>query len=163
MAHIELILVCMPSDMALAAEAEAGEESMMAERRALVLQTLAGVAAAAAWQDHAAFDSPSATDPQRLSAVSTAAACLADDAAATRAAALAALAAFGPRASAAHVDAIAALLEDEDAPVRLHVESRRPEASGQGFFAPPSFDTPRQRQSKRRAASSLSRPRPTGK
>ena len=138
MAHIELILVCMPSDLALAAEAEAGEESMMAERRALVLLTLAGVAAAAAWQDHAAFDSPSATeeDPQRPTAVSTAAACLADEAAATRAAALAALAAFGPRASAAHVDAVAALLGDEDAPVRLHVESSCPEASGQGCFVP---------------------------
>ena len=108
-AHIELILVCMPSDIALAAEADEGEETTMAERRALVLQTLAGIAAAAAWQDHAAF----------TSAVTTAAACLADEAAATRAAALAALAAFGPRASAAHVDAVAALLEDEDAPVRL--------------------------------------------
>ena len=121
-AHIELILVCMPSDTALAAEAEEGEEGTVAERRALVLHTLAGVAAAAAWQDHAALDSPSATDPERPTAVRTAAACLAAEAAAPRAAALAALAAFGPRASAAHVDAVAALLEDEDAPVRLHVE-----------------------------------------
>ena len=48
MAHIELILVCMPSDTALAAEAEEGEEGTVAERRALVLHTLAGVAAAAA-------------------------------------------------------------------------------------------------------------------
>ena len=99
MADVEDLAACLPS----------GQGDDEVELRVLVLQTFAGVAAAPAWRDHAAFSPLSAT----------AASCLADDAAATRAAALAALAAFGERASAAHLDAAAALLEDEDASVRL--------------------------------------------
>ena len=78
--------------------------------RATALQTLGAVAAAAPrWRDHALLPSLAAA----------AAACLADEAPPTRAAALGALAAFGPMASAAHLDAVAALLEDEAAAVRV--------------------------------------------
>ena len=78
--------------------------------RATALQTLGAVAAAAPrWRDHALLPSLAAAT----------AACLADEAPPTRAAALGALAAFGPMASAAHLDAVAALLEDEAAAVRV--------------------------------------------
>ena len=99
---IEQIAQCLPTGTA---EARDDED----EVRALVLQTLAGIAAAPGWYGNLTLSS--------LAVV--VAPCLADDAPATRAAALAALAAFGPQASAAHVDNAAALFEDEQASVRL--------------------------------------------
>ena len=73
--------------------------------------TALGAVAAAApkWRDHALLPSLAAAT----------AACLADEAPPTRAAALGALSAFGPMASAAHLDAVAGLLEDEAAAVRV--------------------------------------------